>query len=191
MLNLKQIFDDIYIIIAKKQSFFEFILNLTFILIVLIIIVILYWDNINRNIISKGRCKININNSDVTFNVNIKKKADNTNLVNISYDNSSEHKVKLDCICPAGNTPNNFNVPVWIPEENKVRNLQKICYCDNNYATSDSAGVNNATTSSIDNTKVTLEGDAFLKDYYNGLLDSYSSGITSFQPINFSKYAPV
>jgi len=187
MLNLKQIFDDIYIIIAKKQSFFEFILNLTFILIVLIIIVILYWDNINRNIISKGRCKIAVNNSDVTFNIGIKNKKDNANLVNISYDNSPDHKVKVDCSCPFGNTPNNFIVPIWIPQENRVRNIEKVCFCDNDYNTD----VKTTITNTIDNVKVNLEGDAFLKDYYNGLLSSSSVGITSFEPINFSKYAPV
>ena len=80
MINFKQIFDDIFIIIAKKQSIFEFILNLTFVLIIFIILVILYWDNINRTIINTGRCKIALNNSDLTYNLNIYRKKDNTEL---------------------------------------------------------------------------------------------------------------
>lgn len=186
MLNIKQIFDDIYIIIAKKQSFFEFLLNLSFILIILIILIILYWDNINRNIINKGRCKIVINHEDITFNVDIKQKENKTNLLSISYDNSEQKNVKVDCVCPSGNTPNQFNIPIWNNSENKVQKIEKTCYCDTDYNSS----IKNTATGLFDSTKVYVEGDAFLEDYYNGLLDSYSSSKNDYHGINFEKYTP-
>jgi len=186
MLNIKQIFDDIYIIIAKKQTFFEFLLNLSFILIILIILVILYWDNINRNIINKGRCKLVINHDDITFNVDIKEKQNKTNLLNISYDNSIEKNIKVDCVCPSGNTPNQFNIPIWNNNEKRVQEIKKTCYCDNDY----NSTINDKTTGIFDSAKVYVEGDAFLEDYYTGLLDSYSSGKTNYHGINFDRYTP-
>ena len=51
MINIKGIIDDIFIIISKKQTLFEFLLNLSFVLIIFAIIVIFYWDSINRSII--------------------------------------------------------------------------------------------------------------------------------------------
>jgi len=186
MLNVKQIFDDIYIIIAKKQTFFEFLLNLSFILIIVIILVILYWDNINRNIINKGRCKLMINESDVTFNIDIKQKENKTNLLSISYDNSDEHNFKVDCACPSGNTPNQFNIPVWNNNEKKVEKFEKICYCDTDYNSS----IKDKALGVVDSSRVYVEGDAFLEDYYSGLLESYSSGKNNYHSINFKKYTP-
>jgi len=187
MINLKQIFDDIYFIIAKKQTFFEFILNLTFVLIIFIIIVILYWDSINRSIISNGRCKININDSDITYNLNIFSKTNspdtnNTNLINISYDNTEEHNHKIDCACPYGNIPNDFNIPMWNNVEQKVYNARKVCFCDKNYQ----SPITNSITNTINKDKLKLDGDAFLIDYYNGLLDSYQFGKSKYHPIDFN-----
>jgi len=182
MINIKQIIDDIYIIIGKKQSFFEFILNLSFVLIIFIILVILYWDNINRSIINKGRCKISINNSDVTYNLNIYDKETKTNIINISYDNSDSKHHKIDCACPIGNTINEFNIPVWNQEQKKFYDSRKVCYCDNDYKT-------NITTNDqkLIKSKINLDGDAFLIDYYDGLLDAYESGKTKYTSINFPK----
>jgi hypothetical protein len=182
MINIKQIIDDIYIVIGKKQSFFEFILNLSFVLIVFIILVILYWDNINRSIINNGRCKIAVNNSDVTYNLNIYDKTKNTNIIEISYDNTPEHNYKIDCACPVGNTINEFYVPVWSQTENKIENRRKVCYCDNNYKTDVSDNVNN----NIIKNKIGLDGDGFLIDHYSGLLDAFETGKTQYTSIDFN-----
>lgn len=188
MLNIKQLFDDVYFIIAKKQTFFEFILNLTFVLIIFIILVILYWDSINRSIISNGRCKININDSDITYNLSIfsktnDKDTNNANIINISYDNSEEHNSKIDCACPSGNIPNDFKIPVWDDADKKIKEQSKFCYCDKNYQTP----ITNKTNNVIGKDNIKLDGDAFLIDYYNGLLDAYDSGKTNYYPIDFNR----
>jgi len=51
MINIKYLFDDIYMVMMKKQTIFEIVLHLSFILIVFLLIVIFYWDTIKRNIL--------------------------------------------------------------------------------------------------------------------------------------------
>lgn len=186
MINFKQIFDDIYVIIAKKQSFFEFLLNLTFVLIISIILIILYWDNINRTIINTGRCKIAINSNDLTYNLNVYEKKHNTHLFDITYDNSDDNNYKVECSCPIGNEVNKFQIPIWNKKENRINKIEKYCYCDSSYT-----DITDVTTNTIDKDKVNLDGDAFLIDYYNGLFDSVQSGRNNYEPINFNNYAPV
>jgi len=182
MINLKKIFDDIFIIIAKKQSLFEFFLNLSFVLIIFIIIVVLYWDSINRSIINNGRCKVKIDNSDVTYNLEFyNKQRSNTNIFNISYDGTDKHNLKVECACPTGDTPNNFKVPVYDYGSKKVSNINKFCYCDANY---DGEAVNNG-IGGIDTTNVAMEGDAFLMDYYTGFYASYNKGYQDYRQIDF------
>lgn len=187
MINFKQIFDDIYVIIAKKQSFFEFLLNLTFILIISIILIILYWDSINRSIINTGRCKIAINSGDLTYNLNIYDKKENTHLFDISYDNTDDKNYKVECSCPIGDTVNKFQIPVWNNKNRQIDKLDKYCYCDKTYT----QNVIDTTTNTMDKDKINMDGDAFLIDYYNGLFDSVQSGRNNYEPINFNNYAPV
>jgi signal transduction histidine kinase len=61
MFNYKIFIDDIYNVISQKHTFFELLLNITFVLIIFLLIFIFYWDSINRSIIKKNRCKIHIN----------------------------------------------------------------------------------------------------------------------------------
>ena len=71
MINIKYLFDDIYMVMMKKQTIFEILLHLSFLLIVFLLIVIFYWDTIKRNILKTARCKITLDNSDNQFNVRI------------------------------------------------------------------------------------------------------------------------
>lgn len=183
MINLKQIFDDIYIIIAKKQSLFEFILNLTFVLIIFLLLTILYWDNINRSIINNGRCKIAINNSDLTYNLKVyNKEKNNTNIFDISYDGTKEHNVKIDCSCPVGNKPNQFSIPIHNQKDNIDYKVEKICYCDDDYKD----GLYND-FGSLDINKIDMDGDSFLEDYYKNFYDNYGIKSIKFSPIDFPK----
>jgi hypothetical protein len=152
MFNYKIFIDGIYNVISQKQTFFEILLNITFVLIIFLLIVIFYWDSINRSIIKKNRCKIHINNEDKNYNVEV---LDNNNnkLVNISYDNTSKHNVKVDCVCPTGDVINKFNIYAYNHESKTREQRDKICKCDSDY------------TTFADDYKYT--GDQFLVDYYN------------------------
>ena len=48
MINIKYLFDDIYMVMMKKQTIFEILLHLSFILIVFLLIVIRYFEPILR-----------------------------------------------------------------------------------------------------------------------------------------------
>ena len=157
MINLKVLISDFYNILNTKQTFFELLLNLTFVLILLIIAIIFYWDSINRNIINTSRCKIVMNNEDNIFNLYTYNQNKTAKLFDISYDNTKKHNIKINCACPVGETVNKFNIPYFSYEDQSVSNdLYKFCKCDNNYA--------DASISTYE-----FEGDAFLKDYYHNL----------------------
>jgi uncharacterized membrane protein len=95
MINLKILISDFYNILNTKQTFFELLLNLTFVLILLIIAVIFYWDNINRSIINTSRCKIIMNNEDNIFNLYAYKSDKSAKLFDISYDNTSGTNINM------------------------------------------------------------------------------------------------
>jgi len=157
MLNLKILLNDFYNIFNKKQTFFEIILNLSFILILFIFIFIFYWDSINRNIINTNRCKVLINNDDAFYNLYVYDINKNSKLYNLSYDNTKYHNLKIDCTCPKGDIVNKFNIPYYDSKDEKVRNdLIKICKCDDKY-------------DDIPKSDYKYEGDAFLIDYYKDL----------------------
>ena len=67
MINLNLIINEFYNIFNRKQTFFEIILNLSFILILVVIAIIFYWDSINRSIIKNSRCKVMINSEDDSY----------------------------------------------------------------------------------------------------------------------------
>lgn len=158
MINLKVLIDDFYNILNTKQTFFELLLNLSFVLILLIIAVIFYWDSINRSIINNSRCKIIMNNEDNIFNLFAYDKEKTAKLFDISYDNTKKHNVKISCACPVGDQQNKFNVPYYDYETQTVnKDLYKYCKCDKDYSAA----------ASIDT--YTLEGDAFLTDYYKDI----------------------
>jgi len=158
MINLKILISDFYNILNTKQTFFELLLNLTFILILLIIAIIFYWDSINRKIIDTSRCKIIINNDDTNYNLDIFDKDNNAKLININYDNTKSHNIKINCACPVGTTVNEFKVPYFDYIDQKVnKDLYKYCKCDKNYKDYNKLSNYN------------FKGDAFLVDYYKDL----------------------
>ncbi len=173
MFSLKLIIDDIFNIISKKQSLYEFLLNLSFVLIIFAIAVIFYWDSINRSIINTNRCKINIDNDDLTYNLKVyNPDKDNANIFNISYDNSADKNVKIDCSCPIGDTINKFSIPYYNNRDNKVEQLHKYCNCSKDYQ--------------YDNlNSLKTEGDAFLVDYYDTIFNRYTSGYQFNEPLIF------
>lgn len=162
MINLKILFNDFYNILNEKQTLFEILLNLTFVLILLIIAIIFYWDNINRKIINTSRCKIIMNNEDNIFNLDIYDKSENKKIINVSYDNTKKHNVKINCACPVGTTQNKFQVPYYNYEDQKLEtDLYKYCQCDAQYESPSN--------------DYSYEGDAFLKDYYTDIYTDIAS----------------
>jgi hypothetical protein len=168
MINIKYLFDDIYMVMMKKQTIFEILLHLTFILIIFLLIVIFYWDTIKRNILKTARCKITMDNSDSQFNVRLFDKNTNSSIININYDNTKKHNYKIDCVCPRGNELNNFkDIPVFNSDTKKVEKVDKICYCDDNYK----KNIYDENIGALDNDNILLDGDSFLVNFYGGLLD--------------------
>jgi hypothetical protein len=170
MISFKKIIDDIFIIISKKQTLFEFLLNFSFVLIIFAIATLLYWDNINRSIITNNRCKISIDNEDLTYNLKVyNPNKENANIFDISYDNTNEKNVKIDCSCPVGETVNKFKIPYYDKKDEKIRQVEKYCYCNKDYKYE------------LENLKdLSLDGDAFLIDYYDKLYDKYSYGNVNY-----------
>jgi len=174
MFNLKTIINIFYDIINKKQTFFEIILNLSFILIILIIATIFYWDSINRTIINTSRCKIMINNDDSEYNLYVYDKDQQNKLYKISYDNNKNHNIKIDCACPTGDIANNINIPYYDFKDQKVYNdLNKQCLCDKNY------------DSSYNTKDYKYEGDAFLIDFYKDMYNTLNTHSTYTNKLNF------
>jgi len=159
-------------VMMKKQTIFEIILHLSFILIIVLLIVIFYWDTINRKIIKTSRCKISLENSDNLYNVRIFDKTTNTSVLNINYDNTNKHNYKIDCVCPSGNELNIFkDIPYYDNMNKEVSKMDKYCYCDTNYKDN----IYDENLSQINKENVMLDGDSFLIDYYYGLLDDISN----------------
>lgn len=168
MINIKYLFNDIYTIMGKKQTFFEIILHLTFVMIIMLLIVIFYWDTINRKIIRTSRCRISLDNSDNQYNIRLFDKKTNTSVININYDNTNKHNSKIDCVCPSGKELNIIKgIPIYDNEEKKVILSEKNCYCDTNYK----SNIYDDNLDYLDIDNIILDGDNFLIDYYGGLLD--------------------
>lgn len=162
MFNYKIIIDGIYNVISQKHTFFELLLNITFVLIIFLLIVIFYWDSINRSIIKKNRCKIHINNEDKNYNVEVID-SKNNKLLKISYDNSNKHNYKVDCLCPVGDVVNKFNnFYVYNNDIKKTEQGEKFCKCDKEYA-NDFGEENN----------YRYIGDQFLMDYYGDINNNH------------------
>jgi hypothetical protein len=58
---ISDILDEIYDIFTSPYYIGEFLLNLFFVILVIIITVIIYWDSINNMVSSKSRCKRQLN----------------------------------------------------------------------------------------------------------------------------------
>lgn len=151
------IINSFYDILAKKISGIELLLNISFILIIGIIIYIFYWHNINRQISKLNRCKIALRSDGGIYN--LYGLYDNTKIYRIRYDNSTKHSVSVDCSCPKGNIPNKFKMPIYNGDTKKTEILDKYCVCDKSYDT--------------DNNKIHFKGDSFLTTYYDRYKKSY------------------
>lgn len=165
MKSFNMFINEIYEVITKKHTLFEFMLNLTFVLILVVIGVIFYWDSINRSVVKTSRCKVILNNDDVTYNLQFYNN-NNVKLYNLSYDNTTDHNVKIDCSCPQGTVANKFIIPYYNDETKKIsNNLQKNCFCENDYAGN--------------SMEYQMDGDAFLVDYYKDIYKTYG-GLNNF-----------
>ena len=160
------IINSFYDILTKKFSGIELLLNISFILIIGIIIYIFYWHNINRQISKLNRCKIALRSDGGIYN--LYGLYDNTKIYRVRYDNSTKHNVSVDCSCPKGNIPNKFNMPVYNGEEKRTDKINKYCMCDKNYDT--------------DNSKINFKGDGFLIDYHNKHNKFYINPSNNNQP---------
>jgi hypothetical protein len=168
MLNIKYLFDDIYMVMTKKQTIFEILLHLSFILIIFLLIFIFYWDTIKRSILKTSRCKITLDNSDGQYNVRIFDKVTNSSIININYDNTKNHNYKVDCVCPTGNELNTIkNIPVYDSKNGQTELIDKNCYCDANYKDN----IYNSDFGGLDTNNILLDGDSLLVNFYGGLLD--------------------
>jgi|LakMenE22Apr09ns_1017241.scaffolds.fasta_scaffold10085_2 hypothetical protein len=141
---------------SKGFTVIEIIMNLSFILIIFLIIYIFYWHSINRKVAKLNRCKINLNTEGSIYTIYGKYKQ--TKLYKIKYDNTDDHKVYVDCVCPVGNMPNKFEVKAYNKRKNKVESADKYCNCDKYYNLNDKNALK-------------FSGDDFLVDYYTNNKD--------------------
>jgi hypothetical protein len=151
-------------VLTKKLSIFELLLNVSFVLIIGLIVYIFYWHNINWKIAKLNRCKINLNSEGSIYNLYAS--YDQTKLYKVRYDNSTKHNVSIDCACPSGNVPNTFPVPAYNNDTGKTEIVKKYCICDKYYDTTEE-------------NKIYYNGDNFLVDFYRNKYDNKLSGMKS------------
>ena len=134
---ISDILDEIYDIFTSPYYIGEFLLNLFFVILVIIITVIIYWDTINNMVSSKSRCKrqLNIiNNTNGEYLINARDK-NNNKLFNISY-NISAKSTNVECDCNEGDVVNTFeNINVRNLRTNTDTTINKTCSCDKYYDT--------------------------------------------------------
>lgn len=125
------------VIYALKQSytFYEFILNIVFISIILVISMIFYWDSINTKVSTMSRCKrqldvYNKHNGEYILNAN------NTSgqpLYSVTYNTNQKH-TNVECKCNSGDNINYFNdITVRDLRKNIDTKIDKVCSCDQYY----------------------------------------------------------
>lgn len=120
-----------------KYTYSEISLNLIFLVIIITLFVILYWDSINQKVNKLSRCKrqMNIyNNSDSEFVIEASTKS-KERLFDITYD-INQYNTNVECKCESGNFVNEFNnINVRDMKKNKNVKVNKICSCDKYYNT--------------------------------------------------------
>lgn len=168
----KSIINSLNEVITKKISSFELLLNISFVLIIGLIIFIFYWHSINWKVAKLNRCKINLNSEGSIYNLYAS--YDQTKLYKVRYDNSTKHNVSIDCACPSGNIPNTFDIPAYNTETQKTEFIKKYCVCDKYYDTT------------IEN-KIHYNGDNFLVDYYR---DGYTADLDKMKTKFATKSSP-
>lgn len=119
----------------QKISTGEFMLNILFIGLVLIISMIIYWDTVNSKVSQTSRCKrqldlFNKNKGEYIINAFDKLK---NKLYSISYD-VNQNNTSLKCECKPGKYVNYFNdIPVKNMKTNNDIKENKVCSCDTYY----------------------------------------------------------
>lgn len=154
-------------VFSKGFTVIEIIMNLSFILIIFLIIYIFYWHSINRKVAKLNRCKINLNTEGSIYTIYGKYKQ--KKLYKIKYDNTEDHKVYVDCVCPVGNMPNKFEIKAYNKQKNKVESVDKYCNCDKYYNLNEKDALK-------------YSGDDFLVDYYTNNKDKNAENM---KPISF------
>ena len=128
-----------------------------FFIIIFIITLIIYLDNINNKAALNSRCKKDldiIENSKGTYSISAKDFHGNP-LYTVKY-NLSSNRTSITCNCGDGNTPNKFlNIPIRDTINNKDIKVSKTCHCDKYYN-----GGNNGL-------KTTFSGEAGIVRYMN------------------------
>lgn len=129
------IIDEFADIFYKPFSNTEILLNLTFLLLIGIVLYIFYWDLINRKVKLISKCKNNINKNNTTggyYIINAKDSANN-NLYTLKYDMVT-NKPSVDCSCTPGNYINNFqNIKIYDPDKKETIAVNTNCPCDKTY----------------------------------------------------------
>ena len=147
-------------IFNKSFSLFEILLNLSFILIICLIIYIVYWNLLNRKIANINRCKINLNSIGNYYNIS--SHYNNKKMYSINYEIGDKHNVSINCSCPTGNVANTFKVPVYNHNTDEMQIIDKYCFCDQIYNLNSSDG----------NKNIRYSGDEFLTNYYSTNYDN-------------------
>lgn len=128
----------IYDAFNEKYSTGEIILNTLFIIIVIVIFTILYWDNINTKVNKVSRCKRQMeiyNNKDKGEYIIHATDKSKEKLFDIIYD-TKQFNTNVECKCEPGKYINNFNnIPVKDMKKNKDVKINKVCSCDKYYNT--------------------------------------------------------
>lgn len=120
-----------------KQEFHpgEIFLNVLFIILVIIISMIIYWDTINTKVSQTSRCKRQLdiykkNKGLYTLQATDKFKEP---LYTITYD-TNQYNTDVECSCKPGKYINHFeNIPVKNMKTNKDVKVDKTCTCDKYY----------------------------------------------------------
>lgn len=133
---LKPMFKVIY---SFKQlpSIWELLLNILFVVLIVIFLLIIYWDTINRKVSKTSRCKKQLDIYNKNKGVYIINATDKNKdpLFNITYD-INQNNTNIECACKAGNLVNYFNeIPIKDTRSNRDNKIDKICSCDKFYNT--------------------------------------------------------
>lgn len=124
-------------ILTTGWNIYEILLNILFIILLLIISTIIYWDTINKKVENNSRCKKQKDLYDKLngiFTINVKDKSGD-NLFNIDYNFNNKIE-SIKCSCKSGEYNNTFeNIPIRRLKTNtNEKNVKPLpCKCDKFY----------------------------------------------------------
>jgi len=154
-------------ILTSGWNIYEILLNMLFIILVLVISVIIYWDSINKKVENNSRCKKQKDLYDKLngiFTINVKDKS-GANLFNIDYDLNKKIE-SIKCSCKSGEYHNTFE-KIPIRRLNTHKNEETIkplpCKCDKFYEYNKSDSVYEGEPGLI-RYMINPENDAFFKE---------------------------